>query len=332
MSTINPRSMRIDPFFDRDGMAPGLAVTERSQVAGASPPTPGGRGGYTDAAMSRTEDNTPVSRAIPTGPQRLSGTIIPSATVGGIPQGTRPHDLTNMEVNIDPHIDGQTSRIRLRDLTPENIAAANAVANELVPEVINSATQRLKGAAIMHAIGAAAAAGRDTVMEAPQRAPAATISAPNMANIGTPVNTGRMVSPLAAFNQAPVNTFQGREHRAIDVGPTKLVQSPPPGIEVTFEVQHFGTHNAMYHDVIIQQGFIVLIFRTDYRGGGKYFPPSKENSPPFAVNITGTDEVYLVEPTGVQYQHDVHEYCVLMVNEVGSLTAATEAAQAQSEE
>gem|GEM_PF-6778075 len=101
-------------------------------------------------------------------------------------------------------------------------------------------------------------------------------------------------------------------------------QAGPPTIRVIFEVQHFGNIEVFYHDVIVNEGFVVLVFDTRHQGSTKYFPPTAqvENAQPLAMNIAGTNEVYLLHTTGIQYVHEMREYCVMMVERAGVLPEA----------
>lgn len=315
MSVVNPRAMRLDPFFDQ------ATIGQADQATPPAPPPPG----YLDPDRVMVGDErTTVGQVVRTGPAGLRGLIVPPATMGGIPRGTRPHDIRGVTVTIDPHIPNQSSQLRLGDITPDRLRDAMAVAEEVTPEPQDIATLRLRGAATMHGIGAAAAAGggagrivdtNPTAAQDQQRT--TTVNAPNLAQHG---QIRRSVRPLAAFGQAPPNSYEGRELRHIDMpAAPREVGCPPPGIRVTFEIEHFGTHDANYHDVIIQEGFMVLAFRTDYTGGSRYFPPQKPDSPPMAINVAGTADVYLVHATGIQFVHGNMEYAVLAVDQVGAM-------------
>ncbi len=130
------------------------------------------------------------------------------------------------------------------------------------------------------------------------------------------------MSPLSAFNQV-AQPQPTRELRQIDLppAPAPMQQAGPPTIEVVFEMEHFGSLDVRYHDVLIENGFIVLVFDTRHQGSTKYFPPvaQNESAPPMALNVVGTNEVYLVHTTGLQYVHEEREYCLLMVERTGTL-------------
>ena len=318
MSSPNQRSVQIDPFFDGEG---GGGVQHAAPRQTAPPVTPPSAYGYQDAGQVALSNGMPMTSRMRQGPAGLQGTVIPRATLGGIPAGTRPHVTRDIIMHVDPHIDGQSSQVRLGDITPESVRQATLEASQVTPDPYDMATLRLRGAATMHGISAAHDHRAPQMQMAPP-APTQTIAAPNLGRMGTPVQ--RQVRPLQAFTQAPPDMHEGRPLRAIDMGGnTTPVERgvTAPQIEVTFEIEHFGTHTAMYHDVIIQEGFIVLVYKTGYRGGGKYFPGANgnQNQPPLALNITGTNEVYLVQVTGILYACEGAEHCVVMIEQAGQL-------------
>ena len=320
MPPASQRSIQIDPFFDGEGG--GLQQVPMRQTA--PPVTPPSQYGYQDAAATPLSNGMPMTSRMRQGPAGLQGTVIPRATLGGIPSGTRPHATQDIVMHVDPHIDGQSSQVRLGDITPESVRLAAQQASEVTPDPYDVATLRLRGAATMHGIAANSHQQQRAPAPQMQVAPTQTIAAPNLGRMGQPVQ--RHVRPLQAFTQAPPDTHEGRPLRAIDMGQQATVERgpaavPPPTIEVTFEIEHFGTHTAMYHDVIIEQGFMVFVYKTGYRGGGKYFPGANgsQTQPPLAVNITGTNEVYLVQVTGIMYAHEGAEHCVVMIEQQGQL-------------
>ncbi len=66
--------------------------------------------------------------------------------------------------------------------------------------------------------------------------------------------------------------------------------------------------------------FVVLIYDTRYNGP-KYFPQKaqKDDAPPMALNITGTNESTRSND-GIQYPQGPLEHCVLIVERTGQLT------------
>jgi hypothetical protein len=308
------RPIVFDPFFDRE--AGGSPVANANANAPVVVSGLNGQG-YRDPSTERLEDGRDVTSRIGQTSHGMRGTIIPRATSGGIPRGTHPHDMQNVELTIDPHIIGQSSIVRLADINAQVLQEASQMAGQQTPEPDSIELQRLRGSAVLHNVS--------TITRGPGRAPAspqagqATIPAPNLARHGQPAP--RMIRPLQAFAHRGQQTAneERRELRAIDIDPPQRA-AVAPTIEVVFEIEHFGTLQANYHDIIVEPGFIVLVYKTAYRGS-KYFPPSRdEKAPPLALNVVGREEVYLVHTTGVHYVYEDTEYCVLLVEKAAVLS------------
>lgn len=330
--------IRIDPFFDSDGRGGAPEGAVAVPRAPTIPATPASRNGYYDAAQVRVADGRDALAVMRPGPEGLRGTVIPRATLGGIPVGTRPHEVSNLRVTIDPHIDGQSSIVRLGDITEASVAAATAGASELTPDPYDMATQRLRGSAVLHGIAAQAGHPGATPVQPGFEGPVppGNVRADNLGHYAQPVQpTRRLTSPLQAFGQAAphVDPESGRAFRSIDMRPgvpQELQQPTAPTVEVTFELQHFGTHTAHYHDVITRYpGFIVLVYNNAYRGGNKYFPQVREDAPPMALNVVGKPKVYLVLTTGFQYAYGDLEFAILMVERQTDAPAEEQAAPQQ---
>lgn len=355
------RAIQIDPYFDGERDGGGMQQAPPRDMG--RPVTPPSQYGYQDVANFQTATGAPMSGVMRPGPEGLRGTVIPRATMGGIPQGTRPHVTQDIEVNIDPHIDGQSSRVRLGDLNERSIYEASQLAAQVTPEPTSIETLRLRGSAIMHGIAQQAQAHAQGQPQHPQEAPRQTLMTPpgqqshqqpqqpvvvqpnqspgyqlppqqprqqpqqpqyQQPQQPQPQQPQRMrrVSPLSAFNQQPAAPQpQVRELREIDMREPAAAVGPPQ-IQVTFEMEHFGNLEVRYHDVVIQDGFIVLIFDTRHTNSTKYFPPTatSDNAPAMALNVAGTPDVYLVQTTGIQYTHEGREHCILMVERTVTLS------------
>lgn len=133
----------------------------------------------------------------------------------------------------------------------------------------------------------------------------------------------RTISPLTAFNQSAPPRSPQPQAREISFAPDAPLPPAPiqaPTVRVVFERQYFGTIEALYEDVTIEDGFMVLVVDTRYQGGTKYFPaPMEDDVPPMAINIVGRQEVYLVKPSGIQFVFNSHEFCVLIIEDTGVL-------------
>jgi hypothetical protein len=321
-----PRMPVFDPFFDSNGDA---NLQPPSSLVPQSAPVPGTEHYRSprEVVMSSGRNAAELMRP---GVMGLQGVVVPHATLGGVPAGMRPHDIGDMQINVDPHIPGQNAIINLADINPRAMRQASQLAGQVTPEPTDAATLRLRASATMHGIvaGAQRNGGSSRNDVPPQQAgPAGYMRAPNLARVATPQQ--RRSSPLQSFldgsNASHERATYGREMRAIDIDTPSVVSQPPagtaePALEVIFQLQGFGEHRAYFHDVVVEPGFMVLIYRTGYRGS-KWFPPvsPEPGKRPIAINIAGTTEVYLVHTTGVQYVYGETEHCVLMVERVGQL-------------
>lgn len=344
--------LHIDPFFD--GEAPGLErrvstpgyhddlAGRQAALAPAAPyqESPNQRGttnagvsnlaGYRDVRDMTLADGRPMMAVMRSGPDGLAGTVIPHAGLGGVPQGVNIHRPQDLEVNIDPHMQGQRSRVHLGDVA-RHLQAAQQMAASVTPEPYSIETLRLRGAATMHGIAQLSTrqqAPAEYDRAQPQYAPdAPNIPAPHQAqwagqgasqHVGGGMHQGpRNVRPLQSFAQqaaAGVEGYAGRELRAIDLSqsPKPVERRRDPTFEVVFEIERFGSHTANYHDVIVRPGFIVLIYDSACPGR-LYAPPAGDDSPPMAISISGDSQVYLVHATGIQYAYEGREFCILLV-------------------
>lgn len=327
MTTRAPQMPVFDPFFDSNGDA---NVRTPGPLTPQSAPVPGAEYYRTPNSVVMSNGRSAQELMRP-GVQGLQGVVVPHATLGGIPAGMRPHNIREMEINVDPHIIGQNAIVRLSDVTPSSIQRANRLAAQATPEPIDMATMRLRGSAAMHGIvaGAQVNGGASRNGVPPQTAaPASFLPSPNLARVATSQQQRRS-SPLQSFlhgtNTSAETAQYGRELRAIDLDSPSVVSPPPrslaePQYEVIFQLQAFGEHRAYFHDVVIGEGFLVLVYKLGFRGS-KWFPPVAPNAdaPPLALNVAGTETAYLVHTTGVQYVYEGAEHCVLMIERTAQL-------------
>jgi hypothetical protein len=293
----------LDPFFDGDG------GNVRTPLGAPVP----GTENYRDISTERLANDRTIADRIPHRNDGIRGVVIPHATPGGTVRGIRPNDLNGVQIVVDPHIEGQSAVLDLGQMTPALMDQATNMAAQMTPEPDSIQTQRLRGSAAMHGVAALNGGSRRTISQGP-----ATIPSPNLGRMGQPVP--RNVRPLQAFAQQPQPVYENgsRELRAIDIGaPTRQIPTiAAPTMQVLFEIEHFGTHEAVYHDVLVGEAFIVLIYRTDYQGS-KYFPENRDvKAPPLALMIQGQSKAYLVHTTGVRYVYEGNEHCVLLVERV----------------
>lgn len=316
MAERQPRAILIDPFFDgARNTQPRYTVGDQQQNFDIV-----NEDGHGAAYAAPSQHMLGHMRP---GPRGMTPTVIPRATQGGIPIGTRPHDMTDLEINIDPHIPGQSSTVRLGELNPGVVARGARTAAGVTAEPVNVETQRLRAAATMHMISQQVGVSRaanpaaippvDTVytqtpMSSPQQLPA------------VPPQQRLVRSPLSAFNQ-PQMQPQHREMRQLimDDTPPPPPDAGLPEIQAIIEMEGYGPMTVYYHDVVIEQGFMVLVFNTRCHGAMKFFPPTTTpgNQPPkMAIQLAGHPDIYGVETTGIIFEYDKQAMCVLAVTKV----------------
>lgn len=314
---FTPVNVHIDPFYDGEGTtAPGGSLVRPDRV-----------GNYGDPSREILSTGRPMSAYMPQ-LRGLPGSVISPAGEGGVPIDFNPQELDDLEIHIDPHMPGQTSTLRLGQLTSEVINQGIATARSLTPEPRKIEMRRMRGAAAFHAMAANLGTGlarpadvdydRPTPMAAPMAAP--QYSPPQPSQYAEAPAVRRTSSPLAAFGLANRAVGDDRPLRHIDL--SQAVQGSqatvgPPTTEVLFEIEGFGEHTVKYHDVLVADAFLVLIYDVRFVHGSKYFPPTPaqpgQPGPPLAMQIVGGADVYLVHTTGFKYLYDGREHCVLMI-------------------
>jgi hypothetical protein len=301
----NREPLRLDPYFQ------GGTQPRANRTYAQSPP------GYHDIAAEpplNIEGRHPSTVMRP-GRFGLRGTVVPKATNGGIPQGTRPHAVADMTLVIDPNTEGvASSRVNLRDLNSRVMAAAAARAEEEAPSNGTTEDIRLFGSTAMHEVNNMAQA-----VPVPQQRTVTAAAAPQQAvSYGSPMAGMQEARPLRSFFQpaAPAPSEPYREARSImlDEGRGQQAAQPPqPTVEVIFEIDGFGQHTALYHHVIATEGHVVLVLRSDWRSG-RFFP--RPSSQQMALMLANQPEIYLVQTTGVQYSYAGNDFCLLLVEKV----------------
>lgn len=356
MVTERTRVIQLDSYFDGGGGAAQLSDLFQSNVGvtkGNTAAAYSGGHAYLDPSQVESSRGT-LANQLPMGPEGLRGVVIPRATMGGIPQGSRLHDTRNMEVVIDPHIPNQSSVVRLGDLTPATVQEATMSAAEITADPYDIHSLRLRGAAVMHNLSKTRMMEKQAMAAVPVPPPQMQIDYMNnqpvlaqpsvfMQGQQQPQYQQPLAQPQFAPPQ-PVQAFasprpapplQSSLLAAIKPQPAPpppaappmqfvdtraSTRGGPPRIGVILEVQHFGALEFRYHDVLIQDGFIVLVYDRLHTSSVKYFPPTiHDENARMAMNVTGTPDVYIVHTTGIQYVHEDYEYCVLTAEAGGQL-------------
>ena len=292
--------------------------------------------GYTAADNGRLASGSPMTAVLPMSQAGLRGVIVPPATAGGIPQGTTPHKMDDIEVTIDPDIDGGTT-IRLGDLNRNVIDATVAEISAESPEPADKDARREWNSVVMRSIAGKIKQASTQYQEAPvpqqqfspqpqpqqfqpqpqqfQPQPQQFQPQPQQQfqpqTLRPSADQSRASAPMHVFGRPPQQAAQP----AVEAG------GGPPTVQVQFEVEHFGSMPAFYHDVIMCDNFLVLVYDTRHTGSAKYFPqqPQSENTPATAMHIIGTNEAHEIHTTNVQFVHNHYEYCVLIVTRSWSL-------------
>lgn len=293
-----PHIIQLDPFYDQVGGS-GVKGNPQSQD--------------TNYAVVEPE----ASRNMPVSAVGLRGTVIPKA-FGNVPTGTNPQATANMIVTIDPHIPGQSTTVRLGDLTPAVLQAATARASKLVPPPTDIGQQRLLSSTVFHETLAVNQPEKQASHDVTPVVPSDFGAQEAPAIPQRQVRNAMRGSPLTAFNmsqqaqQSPPMATPTLMH-----GMAQPASVGPPTVPVVFEMEHFGKMTARYHEVIFDDRFIVLVYDTRHTSSVKYFPPvaTGEHSPRIAISVEDSNEGYLIQTTGIQFQLDAQELCILLIEQ-----------------
>jgi len=280
------------------------------------------RNHYHNLATTTDPELRQMALQLGQGPASLRGVVVPKATAYGIPRGTRPHDTKDVVVHIDPHL-GEDIRVRLGDITAAAVDRATHEVEQYTEEPYDMDSFRTRGAAIMRSMANFPDLTKTAEVPPPQQSPppqyspapvqqyppaytAQPYTQPQPQPLQQPDPNARRVSPLSALNQMQAAPPQQQAVAAV----------PQPNIKCIFELENFGSHEAWYHEVLIDTGFAVLVYNNDCVHGSKYFPRmTTENQVRMAMMVEGTHEVHQIQTTGVEFTHGPYEYCVLMIEQ-----------------
>jgi hypothetical protein len=247
-------------------------------------------------------------------PRGMPQFIVPEVDVGNVPAGVNLHDTRQMQLLVDPHIQGQSFTVDLGALQTNPRGLTNAVTTSGVRGARSMPDFRLRAVQAMHS--AAEAAKTATAQD-----PIAPLQAVSR-QTGRAVTTSELLAPMSSPTRAPLRALHvGRDDAAA------TVRAPVTGSAermVTFDFRDAGEHRATYRDVLISAdrdpnnsnhltgGFVVLVVAA--RSSHYYFPPKpRPGMAPIAFSVDGDPSGYLVMPTGMQYIHGGHEYCILTI-------------------
>jgi hypothetical protein len=280
---------------------------------------------YLDPAAEKLSNGRSMSELMRPSSHGLRGVIIGQAGPGGAPLNFNPHDLSRVEINIEPD-NPNGLKCNMGQITKENVVAAMAAARQKIAgndihAIRERAAVTFEELAKMNNSGVRRA--KFTPPPVPsQKAVAAQVLSAESARRPPVEKISRDYSPLSAF---------GMKKNSTSPQPTAL---PPidekvgaPQKLIYFEKEGIGTVPAFFHDIITltglendsdseETGFMVLIYDLRFeQNAARWFPPA--NDPygrPWAVQIHDDSRLYLVQTTGFQYVYDNREYCILAVD------------------
>lgn len=92
-------------------------------------------------------------------------------------------------------------------------------------------------------------------------------------------------------------------------------QVEPPRQQVTYEIPGYGPLDVFYHQVIRAGDHLVLVFDKRYVGQ-RGFP--RHSHVQLGMRIHGTDKLFMVQTTGIEFDLDTKALCLLTIVEEGS--------------
>ena len=308
---------------------------------------------YRDPSQVALDDGRSMAAILPpAGASRTRGVVIPHATKGGVPRGYDPEDMTDVEVLVDPHLNGDRVRVRVADVTKSAAQAAIALGNQFADANASESMEeievtRLAGAASMHVLanirnnnnpvaetapraeGAGYAGAPDVQFESAP--PSARRTAPHRLTPQPPTKTASFAPTVGINPQPPTQHAARPASMAARFAPASAATAPAPGtpmqnlypaaaapqpkqppVPVTFEIPGFGRHEAYYHRVI-QSGASVILVCDDDSQASRYFPSQIEGD--FYAQIDNGSTVYQVQALGSTFS-DVETrrtYCMLLI-------------------
>ncbi len=128
----------------------------------------------------------------------------------------------------------------------------------------------------------------------------------------------------ASFTDVPPDAprrIRAPLREAFEQPPVQEEQKPPAMLsrmkQVAFELPQSGQFECMYHEVMVEKTNLVLVLDHRQFLQMRYFPPACDE--PVAVLVHGggreRDRLYLCHTTGIRFQHQHNEYCVLLVEQ-----------------
>lgn len=119
--------------------------------------------------------------------------------------------------------------------------------------------------------------------------------------------------PVADEPELPVVGYveqRGPQVRRAPPSPAQAFQSQAPSQKVTFEIDAYGSLESFYHQVIHKDDFLALVYDLRFQGP-KSFPRHSEST--LGLHVDGTDKLFLIRTTGIQFVVGYQEICVLVI-------------------
>jgi len=165
--------------------------------------------------------------------------------------------------------------------------------------------------------------------EAPARSPAYTNV--QVTDLGRPARERRRAVPMGRPEPGPVSAppppppSPGFVDQGARVTRPILVAPPPlssevrqPAQQVTYEIPNYGPLDTFYHQVIRAGDHLVLVFDKRWHGQ-QGFPRHTQSS--LGMRVHGTDCLFVVKTTGIEFELDGKALCLLAVESEGSYSA-----------
>lgn len=151
--------------------------------------------------------------------------------------------------------------------------------------------------------------GRSTAGEPVVR----TLPDQNARNVGRPELPPAGVPPRRAASGYVEQNVQRRPQ--VVSAPRQLEQPvPQPGQPVTFDVPGFGLLDVEFQKVVRSRDHLVLVADARLRKPG--FPQHSDRD--LGLRVGGTDILYVVRTTGIEFELDGKRVCVLSITQEGS--------------
>lgn len=246
----------------------------------------------------------------------IHGTIVAAHTPSGLPQGANPHDVSQSVIQIRNMVTGAVTEMAIGAITPDMVREAGRDVGP-IPVAAVEEEQDAWTDALLGRIKEATQATRGVMSESyDMSAVAASAEQPRSQPV-RPVQP-RPFQPRPAGAGRPVTSLQ-----AVSAPPAAVKPEPPAKeVAVTFEIIDTASIPAAYADVLVlPDQYIVVLVLDPARHGRQFVPqlPTDGQEPPrTAMQIDGSNDIYEIRPTGIQFSHQGTEFVVLYIVAAGT--------------